>query len=87
MGDTLTVPIIAIFDHFKGQNTHFILCSTVFTISGNVFIPYPRQKVGSDMFKYFLGIKIGFSWMGDALTLTTIANFDHFKGQNTHFTH
>jgi hypothetical protein len=25
--------------------------------------------------------------MGDALTVTTVANSDHFKDQNTHFAH
>ena len=37
--------------------------------------------------KIILDIKIEFSCMDDALTVTTIANFDHFNGQNTHFAH
>ena len=49
--------------------------------------PNPGKKVGSDMLKYFFDFKIGFYWMGDALTVPTIANFDHFKCQNIHFTH
>ena len=37
--------------------------------------------------KYFLDIKIGFSWMVEALSEPKIINFDHFEGQNTHFSH
>ena len=84
MDEALTVPIIANFDHFKDQNTRFAHWSTVIMIFGDVFIGQPRQKVVRDLLKYF---KVGFSWMGEALTVPTIANFDHFKGQNTHIAH
>ena len=37
--------------------------------------------------KYFLDIKVGFSWMGEALSEPKNLNFDHFEGQNTFFAH
>ena len=55
-------------------------------ISGDVFIGQPRQKVDRDLLKNFLDFKICFFFMGEALTVPSIANFDHFKGQNTHIT-
>ena len=54
-------------------------------LSGDFFIAQPQKKVDWYLFKYFLDIKVGFSWMGDALRVPTMAHFDHFKGQNTHF--
>ena len=85
MGDCLTVQTIANFALFKGQNIHFAPKNTVSMFSGDVCIPLPQQKVDRDSCEYFLDIKVGFSWMGDARTVPTIANFDHFKSQNTHF--
>ena len=88
MSEALTVPAIANFDHFKSQNKHFAHCSTVFMISGDIFYSLALPKVDRDFFKYFLDLKIVFVfWMGEVLTVPTIANFDHFKGQNTHFSH
>ena len=87
MVEALTVPTIANFDHFKGQNKHFAHWSIVIMIFGDVFIAQPRQKVDRDLLKNFLDFKIGISWIGEALTVPSIANFDHFKGQNTHIAH
>ena len=41
IGDALTVPTIANFDHFKDQNTHFVPCSTVIMLSGD--FSYPKK--------------------------------------------
>ena len=79
------VPTIANFVHFKDQNTHFAPWSNIIILSGYVFIPYHQQKVGRGLSKHFLDFKIGFSWIGEALIVPTIANFDHFKDQNTLF--
>ena len=38
MDEALKVPSITNFDHFKGQNTHIVHWSTVFMLSGDVFI-------------------------------------------------
>ena len=35
----------------------------------------------------FFDIKIGCLWRGDALMAQTVANFDNFNDQNTHFAH
>ena len=85
MGDALMASTIANFDHFKDLNTLFAPWNTVIMLSGHVFIPYPLQNVDKGLLKYFLDIKVWFSWRGEAITVPPIANFDHFKGQNTHF--
>ena len=87
IGDALTVPTVAHFDHIKDQNTLFAHWSTVIMISDDTFIAQPRQKVDRDLLKYFLDFKVGFSWMGEALTVPSIANFNHVKGKNTHIAH
>ena len=56
-------------------------------LSGDGFILQPQKLVDRYLFKYFFDFKVTFPWMSDALTVSAIANFDHFKDQNTHFPH
>ena len=84
MSEALTMPTQANFDHLKGQNTHFALWSTVFMLSGDVFT-LTSAKSWQGLVEILFDIQIVFSWMGDALTMPTIAIFNHFKGLNTYF--
>ena len=77
--NTLTVSTIANFDHFRAK-THILHTKALLSCFLVMFLyPNPGKKVGNDMLKYILDFKIGFSWMGDALPVPTIAKFDHFE--------
>ena len=76
------IPYLTIF----GSKTHILHTGALFSYFLVMFLyPYLGKKLTGTCLNTFLNIKVGFSWIGDALTAPRIANFAVFKSQNTHF--